>query len=84
MSKQLISQRPSRVNTLEETPEFDNDLFIGVVNTELNGDTTDWNITLDINETQVKFKFDTGAQCNILPLSTYNLPQKSWGNRVPS
>ena len=66
-----MSQRSSRVNTLEETPEVNNDLFIGMVNTELKGDTTDWNITLDINETQVKLKLDTGAQCNVLPLSTY-------------
>ena len=66
-----MSQRSSRVNTLEETPEVDNDLFIGMVNTELKGDTTDWNITLDINETQVKLKLDTGADCNVLPLLTY-------------
>ena len=66
-----MSQRSSRVNTLEESPEVDNDLFIGTVNTELKRDTTDWNITLDINETQVKLKLDTGAQCNVLPMSTY-------------
>ena len=42
-------------------------------NTLLNIETpsSDWAIDLDANGTQLKFKLDTGAQCNILPKSIY-------------
>ena len=32
---------------------------------------SDWAMDLEANGTQLKFKLDTGAQCNILPKSIY-------------
>lgn len=48
----------------------DQDLFISMVkNQRPPGD--DWHIDLPVNDTLVKLKLDTGADCNILPKSIY-------------
>jgi predicted aspartyl protease len=61
------------------------DVFIGVVeqskqskatpeeNTmSLKVDERDWFICLQSNGSKIRYKMDTGAQANVLPLSTYN------------
>lgn len=48
--------------------EVEEDFFIGAVNKASAGE-TDWNVTLNLNDTPVKFKIDTGAECNVIPVS---------------
>ncbi|KAJ8026565.1 hypothetical protein HOLleu_31432 [Holothuria leucospilota] len=62
------------VNNVEErsstSGDSDQDLFISMVkNQRPPGD--DWHIDLPVNDTLVKLKLDTGADCNILPKSIY-------------
>ena len=35
----------------------------------INDSKSDWSVTLDMNSTDVTFKIDTGAQCNVIPKS---------------
>ena len=36
----------------------------------------DWSTTVTINSQNVRFKLDTGAQCNVMSLKTYNRVSK--------
>ena len=62
-----------KINTVDEveTPDQpDSDSFIGTVETKASPN--EWLETVEINTEKTKFKIDTGAQCNVLPLSTYH------------
>ena len=45
------------------------EMFIGTI--ETNETAREWHADLRINETRATFKLDTGAQCNVMPLSLY-------------
>jgi transposase InsO family protein len=80
----LSTQKRVDFTQIQPQHESDNeDFFIGVVKqSEQHEDTSDtdsfeadgqdWFISLQSNGSKIKYKIDTGAQTNILPLSVYN------------
>ena len=67
---QNTKPRTTRVHTLEEE-DYD-DLFMGCLSTEMN-DSEDWTVILCINGHNVKFKIDTGSDCNVISKHTYQV-----------
>ena len=64
-SIQTESDRPT------EVPEF----FIGAI--DFGNDSDNWNIEVSVNDANILCKVDTGAQCNVMPLSVFktNFPE---------
>ena len=59
----------------QEIKIIDNDMVnernYGSTSLNIETPSSDWAIDLDANGTQLKFKLETGVQCNILPKSIY-------------
>ena len=56
----------------QDHPDSDSsseNFFIGTVDTK--APSNEWLETVEINTHKTEFKINTGAQCNVLPLSTY-------------
>ena len=82
----LSTQKRIDLTQAKLQQESDNeDFFIGVVDqskqskatpeentVSLKVDERDWFICLQSNGSKIRYKMDTGAQANVLPLSTYN------------
>ncbi|XP_056109383.1 uncharacterized protein K02A2.6-like [Rhinichthys klamathensis goyatoka] len=78
-------KQPRKMHTLEQTEEDDKNMFLGTVDvqreneksiqavtTETREEKEKWSELLKIRDKKVKFKLDTGAECNVLSLKTYN------------
>ena len=48
---------------------YEDDMLLGAIDRP---GQKDWSTTVTINSQNVRFKLDTGAQCNIMSLETYN------------
>ncbi|PIK56894.1 hypothetical protein BSL78_06220 [Apostichopus japonicus] len=65
-----------RINTVEQQGNTSTnqdpmeEFFIDVVNHQ--GDSVDWIQPLIVNDSEINFKLDTGAQINIIPVSEYD------------
>jgi predicted aspartyl protease len=61
--------KAKEINFIDKTDEDqDQQFFIGTVNSdEVKQD--DWCVNLKVNEHTTSFKIDTGAQCNVMPVS---------------
>ena len=57
------SQDVTTSTSTQETNTSASTLFM------INDSKSDWSVTLDMNSTDVTFKIDTGAQCNVIPKS---------------
>lgn len=63
--------KTKKVNSLESQVSQEqnigdgDDLFVGAIGVHEDG--TDWKVTVQINNNNIQFKLDTGAQANILP-----------------
>ena len=69
MSKTASYRTRKPVHRLEEQSESDPDeMYLDMVKTT-SGE--DWEVDLVINDKKVRFKIDTGAQCNVIPESIY-------------
>jgi plasmid maintenance system killer protein len=67
-----IPRGNKRVQVVEEESDNEDDLKIYTV-TSKHKSQKDWNISVKVNgKNNIKFKIDTGAQCNIMSLRTYN------------
>ena len=53
----------------DEDDYVSTDMFIGTI--QRNQKPREWQITLPLNNQQLKFKIDTGAQCNVIPKQRY-------------
>nr|XP_054768172.1 uncharacterized protein K02A2.6-like [Lytechinus pictus] len=53
------------VNAVDEEAEDVEELFVDVIRAA--DDTDDWFVDLKVNSRKVRFKLDTGSQCNIIP-----------------
>ncbi len=74
-SKQPAQKKINTVDEVETPDQPDSDsssdnFFIGTVETKASPN--EWLETVEINTEKTKCKIDTGAQCNVLPLSTYH------------
>ena len=62
-----------RVRVIEEEPENEEDDLKIYAVTSKHSPEKDWNINVKVEDDKtIKFKIDTGAQCNIMSLETYN------------
>lgn len=65
---------------MNEIEEEETELFIGALNSskkrshrkQTNRDDKQWKEVLKINGQKFTFRLDTGADCNVLPLSAFN------------
>ena len=46
-------------------------MFIRTIDTDAKEKVKEWKADLKINKRKATFKIDTGAQCNVMPLSLY-------------
>ena len=68
----------SKVHTVENQPNTtDKSLFIGEVHAVEHDNADELYVNLKINGTYLKFKVDTGAQCNVIPRSDLDQIDKS-------
>ena len=58
-----------KLRELEYDSSSENDMVVDTLSSETHK--KDWHTTIKVNEHGVKFKIDTGAQCNVLSLETY-------------
>ena len=59
-----------KVNEIHERDDSSSEDFIGAVNNNnqvAEEFVDDWTVDIDTNGTKIKYKLDTGAECNILP-----------------
>ena len=62
----------------QESPELDdeNNLFVDAITSEIDHE-NDWILPLQTSGTEINYKLDTGAQCNIIPKKIYDrIPNK--------
>ena len=65
--RKLKGKKIYYVNDDSESSGSDGDeLFIGMVKADQNTDTDEWSAKLKINGKNLKFKLDTGADCNVI------------------
>ena len=67
----------------DESSNVSTDMFIGAI--QRNQNAKEWQITLTLNNQRLKFKIDTGAQCNVIAKHKYSQlskmpPRKSTAN----
>ena len=79
----------SDVHTVDHSDSSDSDesdvLYLGSINTvRKSDDDGEWSETLEIAGTKVNFQLDTGAKCNVLPLSVYRKLNIGKGKIPPS
>ena len=65
-----VCKSPKTVGKVEE----DKNLFLGEIGTETNN--TFWSVDLMLNNAQVRFKIDTGADVTVIPDKIYSNPRK--------
>lgn len=46
-------------------------LFLGYICADINTVETEWSENIEINDRTIRFQLDTGAKCNVLPLTTF-------------
>lgn len=46
-------------------------IYIGYICADTNTVETEWSENIEINDRTVRFQLDTGAKCNVLPLTTF-------------
>ena len=81
---QWRTDQPRKVNTLQEGTDSEEEedalflapLFIG--NLE---EGSQWQEDIDVGQTSIRFKLDTGANANVIPYQTYLRVQKADGNK---
>lgn len=68
----MKSQKKS-VHKMTDEPSGHTEFFVEVVHA--GDDDGDWMIDLEVNDRKLRFKLDTGAQCNML---FHKLYKRSW------
>lgn len=58
------------VETCSSESESD-ELFLGYICADINTVETEWSENIEINDRTIRFQLDTGAKCNVLPLTTF-------------
>lgn len=71
-AKYCKTRSKSSVYSLEETEE---DVYLGIVNVDSIHEELPSTESVTINNVQVTFKLDTGAQANIIPRNVFNTLQ---------
>lgn len=57
--------------------ESDDSFFIGAIHDQVQDEDKEWTTSLKINSKDVKFKIDTGAECNVISKKTYEKLSKT-------
>lgn len=65
--------KAKRVNAVEtcSSDSESEELFLGYICADINTVETEWSENIEINDRTVRFQLDTGAKCNVLPLTTF-------------
>lgn len=64
------ANRVNAVGTCSSDSESE-ELFLGYICADINTVETEWSENIEINDRTVRFQLDTGAKCNVLPLTTF-------------
>ena len=69
----------SNVHNIEEEEEAsDEETSRAIYTIDRKAGKNSWYTSIKVNRHDITFKIDTGAQCNIISLETYNRPSKSF------
>lgn len=63
----MCMQDSRNVHTLDFSDSETETFFVGTVNTKAPGNASEWFVDAKINKSKVRFKIDSGAQCNVIP-----------------
>ena len=66
-----IQSKVDAVDANSESSEDKFGFFIGAIDNGESKFSKEWNVELKVEDLEVKFKVDTGAQCNVMPLDIY-------------
>ena len=61
----------TKIHAVVEHSDSEDEMFIGTIDTDAKKKVKEWKVDLKINRRKATFKIDTGAQCNVMPLSLY-------------